>query len=48
MHAMAIHLGIEKISFTGSTETGKLIMEAASEGLKAGALELEGKSATII
>jgi acyl-CoA reductase-like NAD-dependent aldehyde dehydrogenase len=46
--AMTTHPGIGKISFTGSTKTGKLIMEAASKTLKAVTLELGGNSATII
>lgn len=42
------HPGIGKISFTGSTATGKRIMEAASKTLKNVTLELGGNNATII
>ncbi|MDX2138236.1 MAG: aldehyde dehydrogenase family protein [Chloroflexota bacterium] len=47
--AIARHAGINKISFTGSTEVGKLILKAAAESnLKRVTLELGGKSPTII
>ena len=39
---------VDKISFTGSTETGKKIMEAASANLKKINLECGGKSANIV
>ena len=39
---------VDKISFTGSTETGKKIMEAASVNLKKVNLECGGKSANIV
>jgi acyl-CoA reductase-like NAD-dependent aldehyde dehydrogenase len=42
------HPGIGKISFTGSTATGKRIMESASKMLKNVTLELGGNNATII
>jgi aldehyde dehydrogenase (NAD+) len=46
--AMAAHPGIDKIAFTGSTETGKLIVGAAIGNLKRVTLELGGKSPVII
>ncbi|CAE6480181.1 unnamed protein product [Rhizoctonia solani] len=42
------HPGIDKISFTGSTETGKKVMAGASVGLKQLTLELGGKDPAII
>ena len=42
------HPGISKISFTGSTATGKKIMESASKTLKRITLELGGKDPAII
>ena len=41
-------LKVDKISFTGSTETGRRIMEAASVNLKKLNLELGGKSASVV
>ncbi|KAF3394015.1 Aldehyde dehydrogenase family 1 member A3 [Penicillium rolfsii] len=46
--SMSTHPGIQKISFTGSTKTGKKIMEAASGTLKRITLELGGNDATIV
>lgn len=40
--------GIEKISFTGSSFTGKKVMESASKTLKRVTLELGGKDPTIV
>ncbi|KAM6524522.1 hypothetical protein FALCPG4_010132 [Fusarium falciforme] len=45
---MCNHPAIQKISFTGSTATGKKIMANASSGLKNITLELGGNSASII
>jgi acyl-CoA reductase-like NAD-dependent aldehyde dehydrogenase len=42
------HPGIDKISFTGSTATGKRVMESAAHGLKRIALELGGNDPAII
>ena len=42
------HLGIDKISFTGSTFTGKKVMESCSRTLKRVTLELGGNDAAII
>ena len=47
--AIAEHMRIGKVSFTGSTATGRKIMEAAAHtNLKRVSLELGGKSPTII
>ena len=45
---LAADPGVDKISFTGSTEVGKLIMHAAAEQLRKVSLELGGKSANIV
>lgn len=46
--ALASHMDVDKVAFTGSTEVGKLIMQAASGNLKKISLELGGKSPNII
>jgi aldehyde dehydrogenase (NAD+) len=46
--ALARHMDVDKVAFTGSTEVGKLIMQAASGNLKKISLELGGKSPNII
>jgi aldehyde dehydrogenase (NAD+) len=47
--AIANHMDIDKVAFTGSTEVGHLIMEAAAKSnLKRVTLELGGKSPNII
>lgn len=47
--ALARHDDVDKISFTGSTATGRLIMQASSESnLKHLTLELGGKSPAIV
>lgn len=46
--ALAEHLGVDKIAFTGSTITGKAIMRAASVNLKNITLETGGKSPLIV
>ena len=45
---MTSHPGFAKISFTGSTATGKRVMESASKDLKKVTLELGGNDAAII
>lgn len=45
---MTSHPGFDKISFTGSTATGKLVMESASKDLKRLTLELGGNDAAIV
>ncbi|KAG6587949.1 aldehyde dehydrogenase family 2 member C4-like [Cucurbita moschata] len=47
--AIAYHMDIDKVSFTGSTKVGRSIMQAASESnLKQVSLELGGKSPLLI
>ncbi|HOR28211.1 MAG TPA: aldehyde dehydrogenase family protein [Candidatus Sumerlaeota bacterium] len=47
--ALARHMDVDKIAFTGSTEVGHLIMEAAAKSnLKRVTLELGGKSPNIV
>ncbi len=46
--AIAQHRGIDKVAFTGSTITGKKILEASLGNLKRVTLELGGKSPHII
>lgn len=46
--ALAAHPGIDKISFTGSTATGRLIIDSAKSNLKKVSLELGGKSPFIV
>lgn len=45
---LAEHADVDKISFTGSTQVGKSIIEAAKGNLKKVSLELGGKSPVII
>jgi phenylacetaldehyde dehydrogenase len=46
--ALAAHPGVDAISFTGSTETGRAIVHAATGNLKRVFLELGGKSPCIV
>jgi aldehyde dehydrogenase (NAD+) len=46
--ALVRHPGVDKIAFTGSTETGKLLMREAAGTVKRLTLELGGKSPNII
>jgi aldehyde dehydrogenase (NAD+) len=47
--ALAHHMDVDKVAFTGSTEVGRLIMTAAAQSnLKRVTLELGGKSPNII
>jgi len=46
--ALASHHGVDAISFTGSTETGKAIVHAATSNMKRVFLELGGKSPAIV
>jgi betaine-aldehyde dehydrogenase len=46
--ALVKHPGVDMISFTGSTRAGKRISELASPSVKRVALELGGKSASVI
>ncbi len=46
--ALAAHNDVDKVAFTGSTEVGKLIVQAAAGNLKKLTLELGGKSPNIV
>jgi acyl-CoA reductase-like NAD-dependent aldehyde dehydrogenase len=46
--AMAEHPGIDKISFTGETATGKAILRAAAGTVKRVSMELGGKSPNVV
>jgi acyl-CoA reductase-like NAD-dependent aldehyde dehydrogenase len=46
--AMTAHAGIRKISYTGSTATGKKVMAGAADALKRITLELGGNDASIV
>jgi acyl-CoA reductase-like NAD-dependent aldehyde dehydrogenase len=45
---LAAHPGVQKISFTGSTATGRLMVQASAGNLKRLQLELGGKGANIV
>ncbi|MHA3019466.1 aldehyde dehydrogenase family protein [Mycobacterium sp. BMJ-28] len=46
--ALAAHPGVDKVAFTGSTEVGRKIVNAASGNLKKVSLELGGKSPQVV
>jgi aldehyde dehydrogenase (NAD+) len=46
--ALAAHMDVDKIAFTGAHTTGRIIMQAASKNLKQISLELGGKSPNIV
>ena len=46
--AIAAHPDVDKISFTGSTEVGKLLVQASAGNLKRLSLELGGKSPVFV
>ncbi len=46
--ALSGHWDVDKVAFTGSTEVGKLILQAAAGNLKKVTLELGGKSPNIV
>ncbi len=46
--ALVAHEGVDLVSFTGGTETGRTIMSAAGRNLTPTTMELGGKSANII
>jgi acyl-CoA reductase-like NAD-dependent aldehyde dehydrogenase len=46
--ALVRHPGVDAISFTGSTEVGRIVMRDAAETLKKVSLELGGKSPNIV
>jgi acyl-CoA reductase-like NAD-dependent aldehyde dehydrogenase len=46
--ALAGHPGVDMVSLTGSTRSGRRVAELAAQGIKQVALELGGKSAAIV
>jgi aldehyde dehydrogenase (NAD+) len=46
--ALAAHPDVDKVAFTGSTEVGRLILQASAGNLKRVSLELGGKSPDIV
>lgn len=46
--ALAAHRGVDKVAFTGSTQTGRAIVEASKGNLKRVTLELGGKSPVLV
>ncbi len=46
--AIAAHMDVDKISFTGSTEVGRKILELSAGNIKKTTLELGGKSPNIV
>lgn len=46
--ALAGHMNVDKIAFTGSTNTGRIIMKEAANNLKNITLECGGKSPSIV
>lgn len=46
--ALASHMDVDKVSFTGSTATGRTIMKSASSNLKNITLECGGKSPLLV
>ncbi|GIJ67097.1 aldehyde dehydrogenase family protein [Virgisporangium ochraceum] len=46
--ALAAHPGVDMVSFTGSTAAGRLVSRAAADTVKRVALELGGKSASLV
>jgi acyl-CoA reductase-like NAD-dependent aldehyde dehydrogenase len=45
---LTAHKGIDKVSFTGSTQTGRKVMQSAAASLKRVTLELGGNDAAIV
>jgi phenylacetaldehyde dehydrogenase len=45
---LAAHPGVDKVAFTGSSEVGRLIVQAAAGNLKKVSLELGGKSPNVV
>jgi aldehyde dehydrogenase (NAD(P)+) len=46
--ALAAHIDVDKVAFTGSTQTGREIMKLASSNLKSITLETGGKSPLVV
>ena len=47
-NALATHYDVGKVAFTGSTQTGKKVIEASASNIKKVQLELGGKGANVI
>ncbi|HXQ64315.1 MAG TPA: aldehyde dehydrogenase family protein, partial [Steroidobacteraceae bacterium] len=46
--ALTAHPGVDKVTFTGSTEVGRLVVQAAAGNMKKVTVELGGKSPVIV
>jgi len=46
--ALASHAGVDKVTFTGSTEVGRLIVQSSAGNMKKVTVELGGKSPVIV
>jgi phenylacetaldehyde dehydrogenase len=46
--ALTAHAGVDKVTFTGSTEVGRLVVQAAAGNMKKVTVELGGKSPVIV
>jgi aldehyde dehydrogenase (NAD+) len=46
--ALSSHPGVDRVAFTGSTETGKAVAHAAADNITRVSLELGGKSAQVV
>ena len=46
--ALSAHAGVDKVTFTGSTEVGRLIVQASAGNMKKVTVELGGKSPVIV
>jgi acyl-CoA reductase-like NAD-dependent aldehyde dehydrogenase len=46
--ALARHVGVERISFTGATATGRKVLQSAAENLTFATMELGGKNGLIV
>jgi len=46
--SLASHAGVDKVTFTGSTEVGRLIVQASAGNMKKVTVELGGKSPVIV
>lgn len=46
--ALTSHAGVDKLAFTGNSETGKAVLEAAAGNVTSAMMELGGKNAAIV
>ncbi|HVV08060.1 aldehyde dehydrogenase [Amycolatopsis sp.] len=46
--ALSSHPGVDRVAFTGSTETGRAVAHAAADNITSVSLELGGKSAQVV